>query len=173
MTVDWSKVGKKSRRKGKNFQNTIKDLISNYLDIPVEYIDQPIEWGGQPLGDLFVVGRFYDRLPIFIEAKKRETFKGLYQVFTNQNSNIFIKWWLKTSMEMPESEQLNLMLVFSRNHFPIFSLLPSDRLYYLIDDITSIPSLEFKSNIYDENVSFSFVLFKDFLMKRKEKLGIG
>ena len=125
------------------------------------------------MGDLFVVGRFYDKLPIFIEAKKRETFKGIYQVLVNPNSNIFMKWWLKTSMEMPENERLNLMLVFSRNHFPIFSLLPSEKLYYLIDDISQIPNLEFKPNVYDVEVPFSMVLFKDLLIKRRGKIGIS
>ena len=161
--VDFSKIGKRSRRKGKGFEREIKEMISKALKIPKEYIEKPIEWGGQPLGDIFTVGKHWEKLPIFIEAKKREQWQ-LHQVFTNPDTNPLVKWWLKTSNDMPEEDKNNLMLVFSKNYFPILCMLPSDR----FEDLTKGCDFQTEIKFYtrDLDKEFVIVLFRDFLKAR-------
>jgi len=170
--IDWKKIGKRSRTKGKNFQGEVKKIISKYLDIPIEYFDEPIEWGGQKLGDLIIAGRYFERFPLFVEAKKRENFK-LHSVFTNPNNNILVKWWRKTSSVMPEEDQYNLALVFSKNYFPIMIMLRLENFQELIKPSrTAYLNTVLKFYCDDLDATFVICLFKDFLLERRVKLGL-
>lgn len=170
--IDFSKIGKKARRKGKNFQVEVKKTISKYLDIPIEYFDEPIEWGGQKLGDIIIAGRYFDRFPIFIEAKKRESFQ-LHQVFTNPSNNILVKWWEKTSNIMPEEDKDNLALVFSKNYFPIMCMIPIEA-FSLLVNLENTYFINTTCTFCSSKLNKTFVicLFKDLLLERRKVLGL-
>lgn len=171
--IDFSKIGKRSRRKGKNFQAEVKKTISKYLDIPIEYFDEPIEWGGQKLGDIIIAGRYFERFPVFIEAKKREKFQ-LHQIFTNPKDNILVKWWEKTSSIMPEEDRENLALVFSKNYFPVMCMMPLEVFTSLVRPENPV-FINTVCKFYSSNLDRTFVvcLFKDLLLERRKILGLG
>lgn len=165
--IDYSRIGKRARRKGKNFELEVREMISKYLDIPKEFIDHPMDFGGQPVGDLIIVARYFNRIPVLIEIKKREQFH-LHQIFTNPDNNPLVRWWKSANEKIPESDRDNLILVFSKNYFPIFCLMPVEVLEDVVGDMEN--KIVFESKLL--NKKFVVVLFKDFLLKRRQKLGL-
>jgi len=170
--IDFSKIGRKSRRKGKSFEYKIKQMICKYLQIPKEYLERPNEWTSQPLGDLIVLGQYYERLPIFIEAKKRENFQ-FKTLFNNPDDNVVLRWWFQTAIKIPnEEDRLRLMLVFSKNYYPILFMVS----YSIFQELCNFHKNPLKvfTMLYSEKIDDLFIIgkFEDFLKVRAEIIGL-
>lgn len=167
--VDFSKLGQYSRQKGKAFEYQCKKLISQYLDIPFEFLETPFDRKGQPIGDLIIAGKYWERIPLYFDFKKRETFH-LKTIFNSFESSFVVKYWLRIREMLVEEDKDRAVIVWSRNYYPIFIF----GLKYIFEDLIDVDKLTIKSYFYSEVLDKEFAMFnfKEFLTTRRIKLGL-
>lgn len=111
--------GKKSKRKGANFEATIAKLFSAYYGCSVRRTPGSGGWstvgGFGPAGDLVFADR---RAPYHVEAKRHENWDiadlitGVRSADTTATNSIE-KWWTQTTRDCPKGKIP--MLIFARN----------------------------------------------------------
>lgn len=168
--INFSKLGKYSRQKGKSYEYQCKKLISQYLDIPFEYLETPLDRKGQPIGDLIIAGKYWDRIPLYFDFKKRETFQ-LQTMFNNFEKSQILTTWLEKSRLLPvEEDRERFVLVWSKNYFPNFIF----GLREILDDLIFLDKLTSRCYFYSEFLKKEFAMFnfKEFLYARRIRLGL-
>lgn len=171
------KSGINSRKKGKGFEYQCKKMISEYLEIPYDYLETPWDRKGQALGDVIISGKYFYRLPLFIDFKKREGYE-LKSLFTNFDKSSVFKDYVSSRNRIRNEEWDNFCLVWSKNYYPIFILGLKETLLSLIevdnpdDFIFLLEELKGYSFYYSirESKWFFMCPFDSFLFLRRKKL---
>ncbi|MEM1673107.1 MAG: hypothetical protein QXT86_13740 [Archaeoglobaceae archaeon] len=171
------KSGINSRRKGKTFEYQCKKLISDYLEIPYDYLETPFDRKGQALGDVIISGKYFHRLPLFVDFKKREVYE-LKSLYSNFDKSSVFNDYLKSRDRIRKEEWDNFCLIWSKNYYPIFILGLKETLLSLIDVDNSqdfmvlLEELKGYSFYYSlkEKKWFFMCPFDTFLFLRRKKL---
>jgi len=121
-TKDRNKVGKRSMRKGQDFERNIAKILSCWWGVNKSFARVPLSGGWKFTNDKKILGRITGDLitpedfPFVISCKKVEIFE-FHTIFSSKS--IFRKWWSEIASI---ASQINKkpMLIFTRNRWDVF-----------------------------------------------------
>jgi len=102
-----------SRHKGHNFERQVRNILKEAWNIELERTPLSGGWGKMQTGG-DIVGK--EGFPLYIECRKHESWK-LDQLFAGEG--ILWRWWEEVIGKAEEEEKIPI-LIFSRNHAPIY-----------------------------------------------------
>ncbi len=104
-----------SRRKGHNFERQVRNILKEAWEMELERTPLSGGWGKmQTAGD--IVGK--EDFPLYIECRKQEGWQ-LDQLF--KEKGILWTWWDEVIGKAEEENRIPL-LIFTRNHSPIYAM---------------------------------------------------
>ena len=114
-----SQVGKRSKRKGDNFERTLSNDLQKAYGTPGaksgdrEFYRTPLSGGMKTEypGDIVIP----DWFPFMIEAKKRESIGDLSSIFSRKRGHTVFGWFVSEGAKAKKLQK-SLMLVFARNY---------------------------------------------------------
>ncbi len=106
-------MGRKSRTKGHGFERQVRNILQDAWDMQLERTPMSGGWGKMKTGG-DILGN--DDFPFYIECRKQETWR-LDQLFTVKG--VLWEWWEEVK-EKSKLEERTPLLIFSRNHAPIY-----------------------------------------------------
>ncbi len=131
-------MGLMERRKGKRFERTCAEQLSQWIYRNANSLrPTPMSggWSAMPLGDIqlspVLKGEVKD-FPFYVECRNRESWR-LEQLFNSLGP--IRAWWDETSAKAAEVKKCPL-LIFTRNHCPSFAM------FRMADVIKAVESLE-------------------------------
>lgn len=149
--VDWSKIGKRSKRRGKTYERRCAKLLMEFTS--VNFRPTPASGGFNKQGavireELFCGDLICDRsdFRFCIEAKNRESF-SFVSILKNPNTAAFSEWWWQC-LDDAKRTKLHPILFFKPNNRDDFIALDGEGLA-----VTSYKGNYFKINVYDNPVT--------------------
>ena len=106
-------MGRKSRTKGHGFERQVRNILQDAWEMRLERTPMSGGWGKMKTGG-DILGN--DDFPLYIECRKQEGWK-LDQLF--KGKGVLWDWWEEVK-EKSKSEERTPIVVFSRNHAPIY-----------------------------------------------------
>jgi len=156
----------KKNIKKQDFSLEVKKLLCKYFNISLKDIEE--EKG------FIKLSKYFERFPVYLAIKKSEKF-NLQTVFNNPEKNVLLRWWINFADKLEnEKERLRLVLVFTKDYFPILCLMLMRTFKEVLLSVKTRKYVKtiitFESEIADE--IFVICKFEDLLKEKALELNL-
>ncbi|RKX64054.1 MAG: hypothetical protein DRP34_00060 [Thermodesulfobacteriota bacterium] len=156
----------KKNIKKQDFSFEVKKLLCKYFSISLKDIEE--EKG------FIKLNKHFERFPVYLAVKKSEKF-NLQTVFNNPEKNVLLRWWIGFADKLEnERERLKLVLVFTKDYFPILCLMLMKTFKEILLSVKTRKCIKtiitFESEIADE--IFIICKFEDLLKEKALELSL-
>jgi len=146
------------RIKGHNYENEVAKILSVWSKVQWKRVPMSGGWGSKDIasGDIFCTLEFDKKnpiiMPLSIELKNAQAWE-LVHFFKDTDSSPIGSWWQQSSDDARKSKKIPVV-IFSKNYFPNFIMLPSN----ILPKLTKLLK---KKTLFDSCHQISCVVNKD------------
>ena len=146
------------RIKGHSYENKIAKILSEWSKVQWKRVPMSGGWGSKDIasGDIFCTLEFDKKVPIItpisIECKATESWE-LVHFFKDTDSSPIGSWWQQSSDDAKKSKKIPIV-IFSKNYFPNFIMLPSN----ILPKLTKLLK---KKTLFDSCPQINCIVNKD------------